>query len=1138
MDKNTLYLKRRYFEKTAFLVSFRANQDVYFFMKRILLLCLFIVAVSDVFATHIIGGEMRYEYIGPGAAPNTRLYRIRLLLLKGSSTAGAALQSQYVVGVFDNDNGQKVIGTAANNNWLAVEDFTGTLPVPVIASPCIQNPPVLGYTYKRYSFTIELPNNNNGYTVAFQTFSRQNSNNIQNNQGSTYSCVVPGLNVLPTPSDNSPEYKLPVSVICENSPFTLDFSATDINAGDSLVYNFCDAYNGGAANGASFDNPAGPPYGSVVYTPPYNSSIPLGSLATINSHTGIISGIAPTGGQYVVCVCASVYRAGVLLSVHRKDLIVEVSGCIPLKANPNFDPITCDGFTVTFTESSTGGPDTFFWDFGDPTSGAANTSTLQVPTHTFTNAGIFNIKLVVSKAGLCVDSIVKPISVFPGFVPNFTTAPTLCVGQPVQFTDATTTAYGVVDSWRWDFGDLATLADTSHLQNPVYTYAPAGTYTVELIVTNSKGCKNTITKNVVISDPPLVDVFPSDTIYCSLDTLQLHATGAGTYSWTPAINIIGATTANPFVYPTTATKYYAILTNASGCSSKDSITVTPKSDLNNSVVANPLNICEEDTLQLSGSSNYAPNVSWQWSPAATVEFPTQQNTRAFPLVNTTYTLTTTWGKNCMVQSSKAIVVKPLAIPYAGPDVAICGGQQSVQLAAGGGVTYQWSPSTGLSNANIANPVASPVTTTTYTVAVGVTGCPKTRVDTLIVNVSAKPVLATLNDTLICNIDTLQLTTTGVGNFTWSPNYNISSTTVQSPLVSPDVPTTYYVQVTDAYGCYNRDTVFVNVKDHVSLFAGNDTTICRTDGFLLHMVSDALSYKWTPAIYLSSDTAKHPFAKPLTTTTYHVVGNIGQCQSQDDITIKSVPYPAANGGADTSLCPGFSTRLHATGGSSYLWSPATYLSDKFSADPYVTNPAASIRYEVAVTDTLGCPKPVKDTVWVNVYPKVIANAGPRDTTAVLGQPILLNATGGVNYLWAPPTWLSNAGIYNPVALPQDNMRYVVTAISPGNCIGTDTIDIKLFKVDPDMFVPTAFTPNGDGNNDIFKPILIGMKGLNYFKVFNRFGQLLYSTTDIGKGWNGTLSGKGQDPGTYVWVAEGVTYTGEIKFKKGYVVLIRQ
>jgi gliding motility-associated-like protein len=90
----------------------------------------------------------------------------------------------------------------------------------------------------------------------------------------------------------------------------------------------------------------------------------------------------------------------------------------------------------------------------------------------------------------------------------------------------------------------------------------------------------------------------------------------------------------------------------------------------------------------------------------------------------------------------------------------------------------------------------------------------------------------------------------------------------------------------------------------------------------------------------------------------------------------------------------------------------------------------------------------------------------------------------------------------------------------------------------MLVPTAFTPNGDGNNDIFKPILIGMKELRYFRVYNRFGQLLYSTGDIGKGWDGKFGGRGQDPATYVWMAEGITYKGEVKFKKGYVVLIRQ
>jgi gliding motility-associated-like protein len=368
---------------------------------------------------------------------------------------------------------------------------------------------------------------------------------------------------------------------------------------------------------------------------------------------------------------------------------------------------------------------------------------------------------------------------------------------------------------------------------------------------------------------------------------------------------------------------------------------------------------------------------------------------------------------------------------------------------------------------------------------------------------------------------------------------ISNTSVSSPLVSPDVPTKYFVSLTDAFGCRSNDSIFVDVKDHVSLFVGNDTTICRTDGFLLNTISDALHYKWTPATYLNYDTVKRPFTIPLTSTTYHLVANIGKCQSQDEMEIKVVPYPTANAGLDTAICPGFSTQLAASGGSSYLWTPSTFLSNRNIANPDVIRPTATIRYIVAVMDTLGCPKPVRDTVWVNVYPKVIANAGPRDTSVVIGEPLLLSATGGANYLWDPATWLSSPLTRNPVSLPQDNIQYVVTATSAiGNCIGTDTIFVRLFKVVPDIYVPTAFTPNGDGNNDILRPILLGMKALRYFKVYNRFGNLLYSTTDIGKGWDGKYAGKGQDPATYVWMAEGVTFKGEVRFKKGYAVLIRE
>jgi gliding motility-associated-like protein len=106
-----------------------------------------------------------------------------------------------------------------------------------------------------------------------------------------------------------------------------------------------------------------------------------------------------------------------------------------------------------------------------------------------------------------------------------------------------------------------------------------------------------------------------------------------------------------------------------------------------------------------------------------------------------------------------------------------------------------------------------------------------------------------------------------------------------------------------------------------------------------------------------------------------------------------------------------------------------------------------------------------------------------------------------------------------------------------CTAEDTIHVFVYKVLPDLYVPGAFTPNGDGKNDIFRPIPIGIEKLHYFKVYNRLGQLIYSTTIQKQGWDGTFKGKPQDPGVFVWTAEAVDYLGKTVFKKGIVTLIR-
>lgn len=1127
-------LRRRRFWLVLAFQTFNSSMK-----KYLLLIILSVVCIQDIYANHTKGGWMYYEYLGPGIADPSKLrYRIGLnLYIECGSTL---IEPTWNFSFFNGRSPYNFIQDITVNA-APYYDINGcTLPS---CYPCINNIPNRCYRIINYETIVELAQSPDGYIVSKQRCCRVTGiSNLQSpstNFGATYTIKIPGSNDGPTaPMNSSPQFIFnDTAIVCGNNPFTLNFKATDADA-DSLAYSFVSAYAGGSSGNANPNTAAPPPYSSVIYSPPYSGTRPLGAAVNIDPVTGVISGTAPPVGEYVVCVLVKEYRNGVYIAESRKEIHLKTASCNPLVANPNFNSVTCSGFTVTLTQNSSGNPTGYFWDFGDPASGPANTSTLPNPTHTFTDTGVFYIKLKITVGVSCSDSIIKPIGVYPNFFPGFINTAQLCVNSPVQFTDTTYFQYGNSTAWNWDFGDPPSgPLNTSGIANPSHTFAASGTYPVKLVVTNNRGCIDSITKDIFINPNPPLTLLSTDSIYCGLDSLQLNASGTGSFNWLPSTNIVGGGTANPRVYPTVPTRYRVTLTDATGCKSTDSVLVTPKLDLSNAITANPISICEEDTIQLSGSSNYSTNISWQWSPPANVESPAMQNSRAYPPVNTTYTLTTRWGAHCVATTTQNIAVKPLAIPNAGPDAALCNGQATIQLNASGGNTYQWSPAAGLSDPNIPNPIASPSVTTTYTVAVGVTGCPKTRVDSMVLTVRTLPAITTTNDTLICIIDTLQLNSTGTGNFVWVPNYNINNTNIANPLVSPDVATTYRVRLTDMFGCYRDDSVFVDVRTGVSLNAGADTTICQTDTIRLNTVSDGLYYQWTPSTYLNFSNIKNPLATPLNSTTYTVVSSIGKCSSTDDITITVVPYPKANAGADVPVCSGFSAQLNASGGSSYAWSPAAFLNNTSIPNPISQNPAASIQYIVTVRDNLGCPKPVKDSIWVLVAPPVVANAGPSDTTVVLGQPLQLNASGADTYLWSPPTWLSNPNIKNPVSLPQDDITYMLTATTTQGCIGTDFINVKLYKVDPDLYVPTAFSPGGDGLNDILKPILLGMRDLHYFKVFNRWGKLLYSTTQKNQGWDGKFNGKGQDAATYIWMAEGVNYKGELRQKKGYTVLIR-
>jgi gliding motility-associated-like protein len=270
-------------------------------------------------------------------------------------------------------------------------------------------------------------------------------------------------------------------------------------------------------------------------------------------------------------------------------------------------------------------------------------------------------------------------------------------------------------------------------------------------------------------------------------------------------------------------------------------------------------------------------------------------------------------------------------------------------------------------------------------------------------------------------------------------------------------------------------------------------------------------------------------------------NVSGCKGQiEQGVVYVLPIPIANAGPDATYCFEATPRLNGSGGGSYEWSPATNLSNPKIANPFVNSPVAgTFIYSLSVKNALGCKSIISDTVKITILPKARIFAG-NDTMIAMNQPLQLDATdidnlGFVDYTWSLSFGLDDATKRNPVAIIDRDRIYTVTGTTVNGCKATDDINIKVFTK-ADIYVPTAFTPNGDGNNDVLRPVLVGIKELKHFTVYNRYGEIVYKTSTQKAGWNGYINGKMQNIGSYVWVAEAIDYKGNVLFRKGMATLI--
>ncbi|MFC6996363.1 T9SS type A sorting domain-containing protein [Rufibacter roseus] len=761
------------------------------------------------------------------------------------------------------------------------------------------------------------------------------------------------------------------------------------------------------------------------------------------------------------------YRIRVVASRATPNMVVENNGTDFRIAVPPAAPVItyneglCEGGTLSLSANNVTGA-TYTW--AGPNNFSASGRVVSIPNALANAAGTYTVTMVLNGCSVIGS---KEISIKPAMA-NAGPDLVICLGQSVQLQ-----ATGGV-SYTWSPSNTLSNANIS---NPVATPSATTTYTVS--VTNENGCVRTDQVVVTVSPLPVITLTPTAASICKGSSVQLQASGAVSYSWSPATGLDDPTSATPIASPDITTTYTVTGTSAAGCISSKTITVTVRP----LPVANAgfdRTLCSGQALSMGGTNTSSG--TYLWEPAtglssATVRNPILniQNTSDEP-ITTVYKLTVT-SNGCVSTDEVAITVNPAVPANAGPDAAICAGG-STQLNASGGVLYKWAPTTNLSDPNIANPVAFPTATTRYIVTVtNAEGC--SRNDTVFVNVNPNPVVnITPTAPAICVGSSVQLTASGAATYLWSPATGLDDPTSATPVASPTETTTYTVIGYSAAGCPSvARTVTVRVNPYPVANAGPDKVVCAYQPTVLGAPAVAgYSYQWSPAIGLNNPRAANPtLTYPGDNLTpmkvqYTLTVTANGCVSTDVVEI--TVNPTAYAGPAVSICKGESTQLQASGGISYSWSPATGLSDPNIANPIAT-PTATTTYTVTVTgqDRL-CSSTASVRVTVNPIPTVTATAS-TDSPVCPGSPVTLTASGADTYLWSPATGLDNPTSATPVATPKTTTTYTVTGRTRAGCTSTAQVTIT---VNPAEATITATGPTALCTGD--KITLIASEGAAY------------------------------------------------------------
>ncbi|TAL60781.1 MAG: gliding motility-associated C-terminal domain-containing protein [Bacteroidetes bacterium] len=531
------------------------------------------------------------------------------------------------------------------------------------------------------------------------------------------------------------------------------------------------------------------------------------------------------------------------------------------------------------------------------------------------------------------------------------------------------------------------------------------------------------------------------------------------------------------------------------------ITCTSKLPL----LVSPATICAGSTVILtaSGASSYS------WSTGQTTS-----SVVVSPSATTSYTVTGTGFCGSGTAIGTVTVVNNL-IATAGPNSTICAGQ-NVTLTATGGSPYSWN--TGATTSSI---IVSPASTTNYSVTVGSSSCSGTATATVTV---VSNITATAGPSAtICSGQAVTFNASGGNNYSWSSGQTTSSITVAA------TATTTYSVIVSSGNCSDTVSAAVTVNPSPSVFVTGNTTLCAGDIATL-TASGSTNYSWN-----NGNTASIINVSPGTTTTYTVTTSNASCTSTTSVTVVVAPPPVANA-IGALICLGQTTTLTASGGGNYSWSNGS------TGNLILVSPTSTSTYSVIVS--IGsCWDTASATVTVNPSPTVTAWS---NVTIQQGQSTTLAASGGGVYLW------SNGSTDNPITVSPLVTTFYCVTVTQNNCSDTACVTVYVEPIDcsyadDQLFVPDAFSPNGDTKNDrlgIYFPNISCIKEL-VFIIYDRWGEKVFFATGgpasggeaMNSLWDGTYKGKLMNTAVFVYYMKVTFITGNETVRKGNVSLIR-